>query len=487
MDNKTIFIWGCNAFSEQLCEILKNSRCKILGFVEKNRKDDFCKLPVYAPTEIKNNPEYLSIPIVVASPHVMSAGLPGIDFESIYQFKKLLQEISCEHQIKNHLLHASALIDMVDLDFSNKIVSFGLPGSGNVVFSRICEAIVAEFQTEFLTRDKKSLFFERVCFEYQHIIQQVMPDFLHAQQGTGFNMATWKFGTSHAFCPIEDDTITIFTLQTRNYVIGPVCNYHSVPSKESLEKLQRQKFKLFFNIRNPLDVILSCINKYGCIDPATKQINMKNFGINCHRLVGLYTKWLPFYSYLNILSYDLLIQNPEHEIESLMKYLNLKPTKGAAKKIWDNLGFKTLNAAPKDHFWKGGSNKWEEYFKDEHLSFLKEMTNIEEILERYHYQEVLERFRERTRHISTALWQKNCSGDEIEAMSQKSYELYGNENDDTLQYLQRYYGDDKCIKTSDLIVAGNNLSIVKRIHEMLDNRYLNQIVSAGSLREYRVV
>ncbi len=477
-----ILIWGCNAFAVSLQQHLAGSAVNIVGFVDPAYCERrFCDLPVFQVTSLQDLP---SLPIIMAASHLMLKGMPQVDFESVRAFKHLLQVITIDHQIKNPVFHPAALVDLLDIHYPNKVVPFGLPGSGITLFSNICNKIIEYKPKAFSTRGNQAKFFERMCLEYTQCINQVITDTAHLIAGLNVHMASWKIGTTFAICTLNQLQMRIYSFATRNHVLGPVYGYHQIPSATFVDNLLAREFKLFYVMRNPLDMILSYVNKMGGVDKDTRGIKMDVF---CHKAVLVLNQlklWLPYAQRLQRFTYDNFVTDPVAQIKSIMRSLGIRPSASIAKKIWKDLSFKQLPTAPEAHFWRGGVGKWETYFKTEHFAFLKAQ-GIEEILQQYHFDAELEHFRMLTRKIDKDAWPQTAS---LIAETKRAYNMfYGDEHHDTHFLLTHAVGEANCLPTQSLYITGAQSGLLDKVKTLFDADYFNYLVRAGAFPDHRFI
>ena len=471
-----IVIWGCNLFSTQLVKFLENTNIHVIGFItdEVAKAKTFCKKPVYLPAEWQEIPSYQHLPIVIANPRTMIFNRLLSRPKHAHQFKEKLQEISKVHKIQNQLLHPSALADFVPLRFRNKPILFGLQGSGNVLFSQIFLNICKFFFPLILTRDKRTFFFEMLCKEYLQIIQQVTLDYLHLNEAHDIHHVAWKIGTSHFNFKFGKNNIpaSVFTFPTRDHFSSYVSLYHQLPSSEYLTKLLSMRFKIFFIIRNPLDIILSGLNKTGGINQETGEINDASFHAIASWVLRQLNIWHALMPHFNILRYEDLLTHPIVTIKNMMKQLQVIPFSFLAKKIWQTLGFKQLPTAFKNHFWKGGHGKWETFFKDKHFAILKAY-GIETILQKYHYPEIIKRFNELTAEIDLST---------ISSINLHSLDgIYRDEKYDTYQFLIQQHGKNNCISCLSFYLVCHDNETLQKLYHIFNNTYFNQLSLAGIL------
>lgn len=477
-----IIIWGCNPFSQQLHQLLEKTNIHVIAFIddENINVSEFCNKPVYQPIkwiELKVH----DVPVVIAIHHFMLFGRPLLRSKYITQFKEKLQEISNHYQICNQLLHPSALTDFLPLRFRHKPILFGLQGSGNVIFNQIFLAICKAFFPLVITRDKRTFFFEALCREYLQIIQQVVLDHIHFNDGHTLHHVAWKIGTSHFNCLFGKNNIpiSIYTFTTRDHVASLTSMYHQIPSQSYLKKLQNMHFKTFFIIRNPLDMILSGLNKSGGINKETGEIDMHHFCGIASWVVKQLNAWHELSSHLNILRYEDLLISPIKTIKSMMRKLHLFPSTMLAKRIWNNLGLKQLPNAFKNHFWKGGTGKWEAFFKKEHLVILKAY-GIEKVLTKYHYSDICTRFNELTTQISNEEMAPHFHLD-------SSHEgIYRDEYYDTYQFLIDQHGKENCVSCGSFYLVCHDSDMLNHLTSIFNNAYFNRLILAGAHADYRL-
>jgi hypothetical protein len=213
---------------------------------------------------------------------------------------------------------------------------------------------------------------------------------------------------------------------------------------------------------------------------------MKIFCETSSAVINQLNVWQPTSSLLSHFYYDNLVQNPILEIKNIMKKLEIKPSDRIAKKIWKQLSFQQLSTAPRDHFWSGGSGKWEKYFKDEHISFLKDK-GIEEVLESGNYIDELNAFKKRSAHISPDEWQSHCEDKLLNDVKNSVKNFYGDENHNTSTFLQNLHGKANCIAGDYFNITGSDIEKVKKIESMLNKQYIKTIVLSSAHPEFRIV
>lgn len=391
-----VLIWGCNRFAKTLLKHLKNSPIEVMGFISENKLSSFCGKPVFTPNQLPNS----ELPIIVSTEHYVLFSRPILRNKNILEFTSKLLEITHDFQIKNPLYHPAALIDFIDLKFKNKVILFGMQGSGNVVFVNILQSLYKMFFPFFVLRASSVAFFELMCREYMNLIHGHINHFIHLEGGHEVRAVAWKIGSSHFNFRFGDEQSQLYSFMTREHLFSFVSMYHQIPSLTYLQKLKRQKFNLFFVLRNPLDIIVSGINKSGGIK--NEKMDREIFKCVSRWVIDQLNEWYPLIHQLETLRYENLLKEPIATIKSLMKKTGLVPLRFIAKKIWRKHAFKQLPHAFKHHFWSGGIGKWENYFTDEHLSYLKTY-GIEAVLEKYNYPDILQRFKEKTKQLGPCM------------------------------------------------------------------------------------
>lgn len=495
MPMSSIVIWGCNQFSENLYRILQEmNTINVIAFIENSTDlSEFCNKPVLAPSEFKANCEFENIPIVIASERSMTNGVPYIHFEGIRQFKMKMFEILNEHEIENTLFHPAALMELLPITYPDKIITFGVPGAGNVIFNQLLQKISEKCDYS-KVKSKAALFFEQMCYEYTQIMHQVISDIIHTKGGSNIYTDPWKIGTTAFHGKFgKDNTLDIYSFPTREHIISSTYGYHLLPSEKYLKKLQELKFKLFFIMRNPLDIILSFLNKSLSINQKTKTINMEAFCKYSRRIITQLEHWHNIISKMNVLDYDELIGRPTEKIQKMMQnfadVLNigfLRPRKTAikmAEEMWKQFSFRQLPSASQKHFWKGGSGKWKTYFKAEHLSFLKAF-GMESLLAKFSYEETLNSFKSMTASISSDSWKQGCSEDFVEQMSDENIFYHHDENDDASVTFSAI-GRKNYTKVGGLILTCEEAKYIENIKDDLMSPYVNKLLFSGFYPEYR--
>jgi hypothetical protein len=492
-ENKiNIIIWGCNSFSKALFRHLENTSIVIIGFIsddhidinnsEDNKINFFCGKQVYSPHEFKKLKHYRDFPILIATYRRMFFKVPILRAKHISQFKEKLQEITHHYHIQNELLHPAALTDFIPLRMQHKPILFGLQGAGNVLFNQLFLQLCKAQLPLVLTRDKRTLFFEILCREYLQMIQQVMLDHIHLHEGHSLHHIAWKIGTSHFNYLYGKNNVpcSIYTFNTREHVAQFTAMYHQLPSVTYLRKLQNMRFKTFLIVRNPLDMILSGINKTGGMNKTNNDINMHHFYGAASWVINQLNDWHPRIQHLNVLRYEDLILAPIKTIKSIMKHLHLWPSNYLAKKMWGKIKFRQLPNAFKHHFWQGGCGKWELFFNQKHLIILKAL-GIEKVLRDYQYQDVYTKFKTLTGDLS------NIETSTSLITENKKNIFYRDELYDTFEFLKEMHGEEHCIKCSGLILVCNDPETLQHLSTIFKSTYFNKIIFSGTHKSHRIV
>jgi len=473
-----ILIWGWNDFSRKLIHFLSDTTIHVKGIIIENGENLATPLNTYHPEEIRDNPSLTNLPIIIAIPHIMIFGLPVLRIKYMQQFKEKIQEIKKEYQLPNQLLHPAALVDFLSLNFKKKIILFGLQGSGNVIFNHLIHDIQKYFFPFFAWRNKKSLFFELLCREYMQLTYQVVTEAIHLQDGFDIRAVTWKVGTSHFNCKLSHHDASVYDFTTREHIALTAPLYHQLPSQSFIEKLIESQFKLFFVARNPLDLLLSGLNKSHAVDPQARSIDNELFEATALWITDQLRAWAPQLPSFQILKYEELIENPIPTICTLMKKLNVPSIKWLARKLWRHHGFKQLPNTFKSHFWKGGTGKWEDYFSTDHLLFLK-ACGIEEILSHYDYPKILSRFQQLTADVSS---EKLAA---LQAQIARRHRCcYGDETIDTFEFLIKQHGAPRCRQKKSFIFMSYNHEARECLEKIFDNPYLEAINQAGKIKYF---
>jgi hypothetical protein len=481
-----IAIWGCNAFSEYLYGLLDQSSVNVIAFIEGYTDSiTFCGKPLYSAEAFKSNKELSAIPIVIASPHNLAGASPCVDLESMRQFKIHLQLVASKYTITNPLLHPAALVDILKVRYDNKVVTIGVQGSGNTLFTHIIQKI----QVLNTTKAPIAYFFEQLCYEYAQIIFQVVGDALFSAGSEDIHIAPWKIGATHLTCFMNGERSGIFCFQTRDHITHSNFGYHTFPTQDTVKHLQSLGMKIFSVNRNPLDIILSILNKNKMIDHQSGQI--KNDGsvfVICDLQIELLRQWNPIRKMIKELRYEGLLRNPVNYIAMIMTELGLSPDVEFASKIWDELKFKQLPAATSNHFWNGGAGKWESYFTKEHLIHLKAI-NAEEVIDLYGYPDVLQKFRQLTRDFTKDDLSKYYNDGYSSSYFVRDYidNKFGFDTSDLLKFVHHYYGDDSTSRSLDhLVIGSKNREDVRRIEQVLNNKFIEVLIKSGSHPAYRI-
>lgn len=461
-----IFIWGCNDFSLHLCHLLARHNVNVIGFIDPHyTHSEFCKKPVYHSQVFREKTEYAQIPVVIALPHELGFKGPVVNFESIRQFKLRLMEIITDYQIHNPLLHPATLLDISNCTYPKKIIAFGVQGSGNTIYNHIFIKLSEVYARKFQTFNADAHFFEKLCYEYEQCLKQILTDSVYSAGGRDIMVAPWNIGSSAIAFMYGDKKSHLFTLPTRDHITHKAYGYHNIPSEKNLEKLIQKKFKLFLMARNPLDIILSILKKRKGVDK-NRQIDFELFSHISRKVVKELTHWSLYFSKLEMLRYEDLINQPIQQIAHVMRKLDIKPSASVAKKLWSQLGFKQLPQAPKEHFNGGGAGKWEQYFTSEHLAYLNEI-GIQSVLEIYNYHDALEKFKAK------------LPAQELQVKPALSLQTLDN-HQHALNHLQKNHGDS-FTQNGCFYLGTDNPELLRKMKVILDNEYIKKLLAAGRL------
>lgn len=493
-----ILVWGCNDFSKCLMSVLRGSRVNVRAFIDNAENTLFCGKPVMRPSSVKADAGFNDLSIIIASSYNVSNDTPSSDSESIRQFKITLQEIIVTYKLKNRLLHPCALVDFVDMPNNMKIITYGLQGSGNTIYNNIMRQLrmnplelksplvkgVARLITSvFSNRVNANKFFEPLCYEYNQIVHQVICDAIYQAGGTQIHGAPFKTGTSHFSCLTDDQcSLNVFSFPTRDYMFASSYGYHKLPTLNTLERLKMHQCNVFFIMRNPLDMILSVLNKAAAIDENTKAMNQRFFVNHALPMMDQLKRWHSMRHKANVLYYENLLKDPIKQILSLASMIGLSLTPAAAKEIWGSVSFRRLPGATKDNFWQGGSGKWEQYFNEEHLALFKHH-GMEELLEMYGYHDALLAFQEKTKYLSLEFQKEVSSRFMIDYVGYP----FGFDDDNTISLMKHLYGDGRYVELDHVIMGSESVNFLKKIEGVFNSNFIKAISLCGSHPDYRVV
>ncbi len=163
--------------------------------------------------------------------------------------------------------------------------------------------------------------------------------------------------------------------------------------------------------------------------------------------------------------------------------MRLLPFGLLARKIWRQFAYKQLPLSFSNHFWKGGTGKWEKYFKPAHLLYLQQY-GIEDVLQAYGYSDELARFKMLVAAIP---------GEAVAAFTQeqraaipvvKNY--YRDEQYATATFLRDTNGDANCVELDEMTIVATDDATRANVSEVLNNPYLKTIIAAGAQRDNRL-
>src|SRR5690606_3596873 len=137
--------------------------------------------------------------------------------------------------------------------------------------------LIDQHPRHFKNNNVQARFLEVMSYEYEQCLLQVIADGISACGIEKYDVEPWKIGMTKMNFIHNKQRADIFSFATRNHITHKTYGYHQIPSLDYVRRLIELKFKLFFIIRDPLDMILSIIKKSPDFDMNKNNISDERF------------------------------------------------------------------------------------------------------------------------------------------------------------------------------------------------------------------
>lgn len=303
-------------------------------------------------------------------------------------FGKDIEYIRNKLQLKNPILHPVFLCDYYK-SIHKRYHLRGFPGSGNMVFQNIMDAILKS-DNFFINRsppDPIHPLMEKYALLYWHSLTYHYEHLLDAKEVLGTTTAPRYMRTASFAISLKnkEELVPLLDgLPCRSYIwANPWGADHSPLTAESIDFFQSQNFFNIHILRHPLDVLISNANKV----VRTSQYSPKNIINNeiwftemLNQIVKYYALIIENKHRVYIVKYEDYIDDPITTIQHFSTALGATLPKTTCVEIWESIHGKEFSS-----FWKPGKNKWKTYITDKYINTIKK-SGIIEIAEKLGYE-----------------------------------------------------------------------------------------------------
>jgi len=333
--------------------------------------------------------------------------ISNINKNSEQWFEKSLEDIALFD--KNYLvkvLHPLFLCDFVELDYRQKIVKTGFPGSGNILMFKLLSGLL-EVNNSFSLGLKENLF----AYLQEHHEKRLKAFFnseLHINDKGVLGQDNLK---NASFKQSNSEThVRISGIPFRSYYNESNTFFCHFPVSDSLLSFcKEKKFKIFVSVRHPLDILLSEVSKIDgeiCRNVDKFNISGKLKFKNQIALARLFNfedfeqkikVIIKFYSYLLSnkevfwLQFEDLLKNPDENLKRLCLHFGLNVNNETINTIWNKYAFKPLGSNL-SHYNNPKIEKWKLYLNKKHYDIIENTVingyKIKYILENFQYNSI---------------------------------------------------------------------------------------------------
>lgn len=281
-----------------------------------------------------------------------------------------------------------------------RFFAVGAPGSGNMIFLRICNEILGlrDFNQERSKNDAVGKFFEKQALFYMAFvrarIRAALKPFLICDSigPEGFGRCFYQAEVSRKILKKDSNGesfeffISGLPLKHQCWA-NPLHSSHSCLPARDLEEFDRSNMSVIHIIRHPLDNLLSIVSKVAFyLAPSS----LRHRDVFIFRLLNtepwffsLFDALLKHYENicdnlqsLKIIKYEDLYQDPGGVVRRLSIFLNKPIPTEVGANIWRRLGNQHFSA--KGHRWKPGVGKWKFYIPRKYRDYF-DQSNLREL------------------------------------------------------------------------------------------------------------
>ncbi|KJR41602.1 Sulfotransferase [Candidatus Magnetoovum chiemensis] len=379
-----VILWGVCDFAAKYIEYLREANIAIDFFVDSYKHGtDFNGYKVISSSEYRNRfNDFRHTPVVITG--------RSANYED--RFVQIAVHIINYLGIADvQILHPAFVEKYITMDCEGKPAVLGFTGSGNALLIRIIEALIERNHDE--KCGYKESVFKKLYAEHYNSIIAFFNDIFY------INGAHYVYhGSSHfgkfAYNAIKTDSfIAIHYLKTNHHIINTLPFCHTLPNETIIDRFKSMgRNKLFFSIRNPLDIIVSNAFKIHptvvfmyqdddfCRSDSAFRENLGALRLNnlhwfeeMANAVKTYLERIVKHKENNFLiRYENLMDNPVETIGTVSRILNIDIDNSEIEALCSALNRKSLTFN-KSHLFRPGKDKWKRYFNKRHISILKRL------------------------------------------------------------------------------------------------------------------
>ncbi len=264
------------------------------------------------------------------------------------------------------LLHPVTLERAIQLPrYRRRVGLVGFPGSGNMLTEHLIAHLLERLDGSVPTDVQLvAAFAEHYFVSVALYIREQAQAFRPIKEiGFGFG----EMPTMAVTMALADGSFVSVQQVPSNRHLGQFFYHsHSTPSAEAVAEFERLQAPLFVVIRHPFDTVLSLASKV-CRPPTSILDDPKWLK---GTLVGLELWLRRLYenrSRVTILRYEDLVARKPEPVQEVAARLGVEVSLADIEALYDRLLFRNLVTGQPGHFYKGGTDRWKDYFQNEHI------------------------------------------------------------------------------------------------------------------------
>ena len=380
-----VVIWGTGNLTHQFIPLLNESNIKIAAIV-----DSYNSGTIFDNHSVLSPQQYLST--VSCKVPIVPTGRSKIENKS--RFHDICMSIFNGFRFENiKILHPAFLSDFISLDYRAKPSIIGFPGSGN----QLLHTILNELYVNQIHHNSLENLFSSLAREHQTDIQIILDKNLNRFLSNPVsNIFSDSINNNSYEAHGIDGSMLISGIKGWPYLFKNHQSHENI-SQHVIDKLTRINSRIFFALRNPLDVIIS--NAFKVNEFFDSGFNKANPEI-CNTLCDSNSKlredlgilhlnnfewfekiatdlktymedYLNLNKYLTTIKYENLLNNPRQTICLMMEKLDMDIKPDKADIIWEKAGLKPISGP--GHFFRPGINKSLKYLNRNHHLILSSL------------------------------------------------------------------------------------------------------------------
>ncbi|MBT5420393.1 MAG: hypothetical protein HOK80_05840 [Candidatus Cloacimonetes bacterium] len=293
-------------------------------------------------------------------------------------------------------------LEVGEANHANKAIVIGSNRSGSTLLFSIIRKIIsldgADEKKQLLSESEKAT----ACLQHK---LRVLDEAFKLDDSYESSNSSTQFGRMHYCCGNTKSYICVGSFPIKRHLFNDIYRTYSVLCDEILEAAEKNSQKLFYPLRDPLDVIVS--NAFEMEDLAiwrhlngttTEEFsrfreehgrrflnNLSWFEDMLGMLSHYSLAYLEFKDRVKGVSYEDVLDAPVTMIKEIANHLCVNISSEIAENIWSKLAFKPLSKS-RSHYFQPGKGKWKRYLSSEHLKILQQ-SGFEKLFAKlgYHY------------------------------------------------------------------------------------------------------